>query len=73
MSRRIEIQLTSRTGDDQWTWRAAGAREPRGLVPATLVPDGTEVGAVVKAVAASAGVGRAVAPMATRTASIRCG
>ncbi len=49
MSRRIEIQLTSRTGDDQWTWRAAGAREPRGLVPATLVPDGTEVGAVVKA------------------------
>jgi hypothetical protein len=49
MSRRIEIQLTSRTGDDQWTWRAAGAREPRGLVPSSLVPKGTEVGAVVKA------------------------
>lgn len=49
MSRRIEIQLTSRTGDDQWTWRAAGAREPRGLVPASLVPAGTEAGAVVKA------------------------
>ncbi len=49
MSRRIEIQLTSHVAEDHWTWRAAGAREPRGVVPAQLVPDGTKEGAVLKA------------------------
>ena len=49
MSRRIEIQLTSRSSNEMWTWRAAGAREPRGVVPASLVPDGVTEGAVLKA------------------------
>ena len=44
MSRRIEIELTSDRGDGSWTWRAAGAREPRGVVEASLVPSGTKVG-----------------------------
>ncbi|MEI8051951.1 MAG: hypothetical protein WCI12_11015, partial [Actinomycetes bacterium] len=49
MSRRIEIQLTSRIADDQWSWRAAGARQPKGVVDASLVPDGIAEGTVLKA------------------------
>ena len=49
MSRRIDIELTSRTGDGGFTWRAAGAKQPRGVLPATLVPEGTGVGATVRA------------------------
>jgi hypothetical protein len=48
MPRRIEIELTSARDDGTWTWRAAGAREPRGTVPATLVGDAAKVGAVLK-------------------------
>ena len=32
MSRRIEIELTSTRPDGSWTWRAAGAREPKGVL-----------------------------------------
>ena len=32
MSVRIEIELTSSAPDGSWTWRAAGAREPRGVL-----------------------------------------
>ena len=49
MARRIEIQLTSRLNDDQWSWRAAGARQPKGVVAASLIPEGTNEGDVVKA------------------------
>ena len=49
MSRRIDIELTSQTGDGSWTWRAAGARQPKGTVEATLVPAGEAVGAVLRA------------------------
>src|SRR4051812_25934706 len=49
MSRRIEIELTSARPDGSWTWRAAGAREPRGIVDASLVPSGAKPGAVLKA------------------------
>lgn len=49
MSRRIDIELTSRTADGSWTWRAAGAREPKGIVEATLVPSGEKVGSVLRA------------------------
>ncbi len=44
MSRRIDIELTSRRDDETWTWRAAGAREPKGVVEAELVPEGASVG-----------------------------
>ena len=49
MSRRIDIELTSQMGDGSWTWRAAGARQPKGTVEAALVPPGEAVGAVLRA------------------------
>ncbi len=49
MSRRIDIELTSKSGDGSWTWRAAGARQPKGVVDAALVPADEAVGAVLRA------------------------
>jgi len=49
MPRRIEIELTSRTGDGAFTWRAAGAKQPKGTVATELVPEGVGVGDVVRA------------------------
>ena len=45
---RMEIELTSTRDDGQWTWRAAGARHPRGTVADVLVPAGTSVGDVLR-------------------------
>jgi hypothetical protein len=47
MARRIEIELTSARDDGSWTWRAAGAREPKGVVPGSVVGD-AKVGDVLK-------------------------
>jgi hypothetical protein len=49
MSRRIDIELTSQTSDGSWTWRAAGARQPKGVVEAAMVPSGEKVGSVLLA------------------------
>ena len=49
MPRKIEVELTSARDDGTWTWRAAGAREPRGVVESTLVPSGSKVGDVMRA------------------------
>ncbi|HEY6472403.1 MAG TPA: hypothetical protein VIY26_05900, partial [Acidimicrobiales bacterium] len=49
MSRRIDIELTSRSGDGSWTWRAAGARQPKGTVDDAVVPAGEKVGSVLQA------------------------
>ncbi len=49
MSRHIDIELTSKSGDGSWTWRAAGARQPKGAVEGALVPAGEAVGAVLRA------------------------
>lgn len=49
MPRRIEIELTSQSADKSWTWRAAGAKEPRGTLDSSLVPDGSLPGAVFSA------------------------
>ncbi|MDA8400275.1 MAG: hypothetical protein M0008_09570 [Actinomycetota bacterium] len=46
---RIEIELTSTREDGRWTWRAAGAREPRGLLDGGILYDGAKVGDVVRA------------------------
>jgi hypothetical protein len=48
MARRIDIELTSKREDDTWTWRAAGAREPKGSVDGKLLPTETKVGDVLK-------------------------
>jgi len=49
MSRRIEIELTSKRPDGTWTWRAAGAREPKGVVADSVVPSGVAVSDVLRA------------------------
>ncbi|HEX3088551.1 MAG TPA: hypothetical protein VHQ23_07830 [Ilumatobacteraceae bacterium] len=49
MSRRIEIELTSARQDGTWTWRAAGAREPKGVLDGSLLPAGSKIGSVLKA------------------------
>ena len=49
VSRRIEIELTSARDDGSWTWRAAGAREPRGVVEGSLLPSGSSTGDVLRA------------------------
>jgi len=49
MTRRIDIELTSNRDDGTWTWRAPGARQPRGWLEATLLPDGAKVGDVLRA------------------------
>ena len=49
MPRRIDVELTSRRDDGTWTWRAAGAREPKGTVDASLLPADANAGMVLKA------------------------
>jgi hypothetical protein len=49
MSRYTDIELTSQAPDGSWTWRAAGARQPRGTLSGDLVPAGGRVGDVVRA------------------------
>ncbi|NQY57410.1 MAG: hypothetical protein HRT86_13180 [Ilumatobacteraceae bacterium] len=48
MSRRIDIELTSALADGTWTWRAAGARKPNGVLDGTILPDGAVVGDELK-------------------------
>src|SRR5437588_2361009 len=49
MPRRIEIELTSARDDETWTWRAAGALQPKGTLDAKLLYPGASVGDVVRA------------------------
>src|SRR5690349_12114222 len=49
MSRRIDIELTSNRGDGSWTWRAAGAKQPKGVLREDLLPQGAEVGQELRA------------------------
>ena len=49
MGRRIEVELTSSRDDGTWTWRAAGARQPKGVVDADLLYEGASVGDIVRA------------------------
>jgi hypothetical protein len=48
MANRMEIELTS-ARDDEFTWRAAGARQPRGSVSSSLLPPSSKVGDVLRA------------------------
>ena len=41
---RMEIELTSAASDGSWTWRAAGAREPRGVLDGSILPSGAKFG-----------------------------
>jgi hypothetical protein len=48
MSRRIDIELTSALGDGTWTWRAAGARQPKGVLDSSVLPADPSVGDIFK-------------------------
>lgn len=48
MPRRIDIELTSSREDGSWTWRAAGAKAPKGTVPGSVVGPSAKVGDVLK-------------------------
>ena len=48
MSHRLEVMLTSRRPDGTWTWRAAGARQPKGVLEEGLLPAGVAVGDVLR-------------------------
>ena len=48
MARRLEIELTSNRADGKWTWRAAGARQPKGILDGGLIPEGVGVGDVLR-------------------------
>ena len=49
MPRRIDVELTSARDDGTWTWRAAGARQPKGVVASSLLYPDAKVGDVVAA------------------------
>jgi hypothetical protein len=46
---RIDIELTSISGDGSWTWRAAGAREPKGVLDGSILPEGAAIGDQLRA------------------------
>ncbi|MDQ6928708.1 MAG: hypothetical protein M3159_08625, partial [Actinomycetota bacterium] len=46
---RIEIELTSSRADGTWTWRAAGARQPKGALDGSILYAGAHVGDIVRA------------------------
>src|SRR5260370_22236931 len=45
---RLQIELTSARPDGSWTWRVAGARQPKGTLAGDLLPSGTKVGDVLR-------------------------
>lgn len=49
VSRRIDIELTSQRNESEWTWRAAGAKQPKGSLDAKLLYSGAKVGDVTRA------------------------
>ena len=48
MSRRLEVELTSKREDGSYTWRAAGAKQPKGELAGPLLYDGASVGDIVR-------------------------
>lgn len=49
VSPRLSVELTSDRSDGTWTWRAAGARQPKGVLDGALLSPGAKVGDVVRA------------------------
>ena len=45
---RIEIELTSKQSDGTWTWRAAGAKLPKGSLDGSLLSDTSSVGDIIR-------------------------
>jgi hypothetical protein len=49
VARRIDIELTSKRSESEWTWRAAGAKQPKGILQSSVLYEGAKVGDVVRA------------------------
>ena len=52
MPHRMDVELTSDRGDGTWTWRAAGAKQPKGVLDGAVLYEGARVGDVVRVEAA---------------------
>ena len=48
MPNRLDIELTSARGDGSYTWRAAGARQPKGVIDGKILSDSAKVGDVLR-------------------------
>ncbi len=48
MPNRLDIELTSAHGDGSYTWRAAGARQPKGVIDGKVLSDSAKVGDVLR-------------------------
>ena len=48
MSRRLEVELTSKRDDGSYTWRQAGAKQPKGVLDGALLYEGAAIGDVVR-------------------------
>ena len=48
MSKRIDIELTSNRGDGTWTWRAAGAKTPKGTLNGSILDANAKTGDTIK-------------------------
>ena len=48
MSNRLDIELTSIRSDGSYTWRAAGARQPKGVIDAKILTDNAKVGDILR-------------------------
>ena len=44
MSSRLDIEITSKINETSHTWRAVGAKEPKGTIKTSLLPKGADVG-----------------------------
>lgn len=49
MARRLDIEITSVRDDNTFTWRAAGAKAPKGVAAGSVLPAGAKVGDVLRA------------------------
>lgn len=48
VSKKISIELTSDRKDGFWTWRATGAKEPKGIINSDMLPDDSGLNSVLK-------------------------
>ena len=49
MAQRMEIELTSKLDEERWTWRAAGAKLPKGVLATTVLPPSAKPGDILRA------------------------
>ena len=49
MAQRMEIELTSKLDEERWTWRAAGAKLPKGVLNSSIISPSAKPGDIVRA------------------------